>query len=132
MAVGLGRQPAGVHQAVQANHQGLALDLELGLVEVVDDVLDRQPERVLGKDIEDEIFDIVGPSPRAATTSGCGGRRGSPRPRSSAATAGSGTTARDSRDEISVRSSAARSGDADFRPLRPMASMSAFCSSSCS
>ena len=41
LAMGLGRQPARMHHAMQAHHQGLALDLELGLVEIVDDVLDR-------------------------------------------------------------------------------------------
>ena len=131
VAVGLGRQPARMHHAVQAHHQGLALDLELGLVEIVDDVLDRQAQRILGENVEDEILDVVG----AAAARGNDDRRGTariarrglpsrrrarPPPRVRAA-------------KISRRGPPPRArATADARPLRPMASMSAFCNSSCS
>ena len=60
MSMGLRRQASGVGHPVQAHHQRLALDLELGGIEAVDDVLDRQAGWVFRQDVENEVFDVVG------------------------------------------------------------------------
>src|SRR5215467_14870393 len=54
------RQLAGMDHPMQTHHQRLALDVELRLVEIADDVLHRQPDRVFRQDVDYEIFNIVG------------------------------------------------------------------------
>src|SRR5262249_55447198 len=57
------RQLPGMDHPVQTHHQRLALDIELCLVEIADDVLDREADRVFRQDIHDEIFDVVDAAP---------------------------------------------------------------------
>ena len=59
MAVGLGRQAAGLDHAVEAHDEGLAFDLELRLVEIVDDVLHRKAERIFREDVENRLGRIL-------------------------------------------------------------------------
>src|SRR5579871_327917 len=53
------RELSGADHPVQTYHQRLALDVELGLFEIIDDVLHRQPSRVFRQNIHDEIFYII-------------------------------------------------------------------------
>ena len=60
MTMRLRRYSSRLHHAMEAHDQGLALDLELGLVEIVDDVLHRQAQGIFGENIEDEVLGVVG------------------------------------------------------------------------
>src|ERR1700722_13455428 len=59
VAVGALGEAAGMHHAVQAHDQGPALHVELRLVEVIDDLLHRQADRIFGQNLENEVLDVV-------------------------------------------------------------------------
>src|SRR5712671_7845883 len=62
VAVRARRQLAGMDHAMQSNDERAPLHVELRLVEMVDDLLHRQAERVLGQDVEDEVLDVLRPA----------------------------------------------------------------------
>ena len=59
VAVGARHQFSSVLHTVQADNQRFAFDLDFGLVETVENFLDRKPGRARRQIIENEFFDFV-------------------------------------------------------------------------